>query len=212
MTRQFGLALVILLAACAHAPAPDRASARRAPVDASSESPSGSPTESPTESPTGSPSASPAFAPPSALSPRSASQVVHAAYGKRTATLRTAIQIDAAALKVVGVTATGMRIFTASFDGKQVSSERGPFVPKEVSPERVLADMQLALWPLASLQEAYADSGRSVSEPHAGVRRVLRGDRLVAEVHYVTDDPWNGRLWFVSFEFGYSLTIDTTTN
>jgi hypothetical protein len=61
------------------------------------------------------------------------------------------------------------------------------------------------------LQSAYAASGETVSEPHAGVRRVLRGDRLVAEVHYATADPWNGRLWFVNFEFGYSLTIDTSS-
>lgn len=153
----------------------------------------------------------PAFAPPDALGSRSASQVVHAAFGKRVATLRTAVQLDAAGLKVVGVTATGMRLFTASFDGKQVSAERSPFVPKEVSPERVLADMQLALWPIDSLQRAYADTGQSLSEPLPGVRRVVRDDRLVAEVHYASDDPWNGRLWFVNFEFGYSLTIDTTT-
>ncbi len=188
MTRVGGLALIVLLlAACAQL-AP--------PASPAATSPAGI--------------VPPSFAPPDALSPRSASQVIHAAYGSRVATLRTAVQIDAAGLTVVGVTATGMRLFTASFDGKQVAAERGPFVPKEISPERVLADMQLALWPLASLQGAYAGSGQTVSEPHPGVRRVLRGDRLVVEVHYASDDPWNGRLWFVNFEFGYSLTIDTT--
>jgi Protein of unknown function (DUF3261) len=181
--RVAGTALIVLLfAACAHTPP-------QAPAPAVI--------------------ATPAFASPGALTPRSASQVIHAAYGSRVATLRTAVQIDAAGLTVVGVTATGMRLFTASFDGTRVSAERGPFVPKEVAPERVLADMQLALWPLESLQGAYADSGQVVSEPHPGVRRVVRGDRLIAEVHYASDDPWNGRLWFVNFEFGYSLTIDT---
>jgi hypothetical protein len=188
MTRNAGLALAALLfAACAHAPPP---AATPAIVSA--------------------PQAAPSFAPPDVLSPRSASQVIHAAYGSRVATLRTAVQIDAGGLKVVGVSATGMRLFSAAYDGKRVTAERSPFVPKEVSPERVLADMQLALWPLAALQGAYASSGETVSEPHPGVRRVIRGDRLVAEVHYATDDPWNGRLWFVNFEFGYSLTIDTS--
>jgi hypothetical protein len=193
MTPHLGVALfVLLLAACAHTPPPARAPAP-APGSASAS------TELPRFS----------FAPLGALTPRNASQVIHAAYGSRVATLRTAVQIDASGLTVVGVTATGMRLFTASFDGERVSAERSPFVPKEVSPERVLADMQLALWPLASLQGAYADSGQIVSEPNPGVRRVVRGDRLVAEVHYASDDPWNGRLWFVNFEFGYSLTIDT---
>lgn len=195
MIRICGLALlVMLLAGCAHTPTSRTPSSSAIPVPAP---------ESPSVPP-------PFFAPPGALSARSASQVIHAAYGSRVATLRTAIQIDATGLKVVGVTATGMRLFSASFDGTRVSSERSPFVPKEVSPERVLADMQLALWPLASLQGGYADSGQIVSEPLPGVRRVVRGERLIAEVHYATDDPWAGRLWFVNFEFGYSLTIDTT--
>jgi hypothetical protein len=192
--RLCGLALlVMLLAGCAHSPPPEQPSSGMPPPARPSLS----------SPPT-------AFAPPEAVSPRSASQVIHAAYGKRVATLRTAVQLDAAGLKVVGVTATGMRLFSASFDGKQVSAERSPFVPKEISPERVLADMQLALWPLASLQSAYADSGQDISEPIRGVRRLVRGDRLIAEVHYASEDPWAGRLWFVNFEFGYSLTIDTT--
>jgi hypothetical protein len=195
MTRNLSLALsMLLLVACATTP-PNHSSTSTDP------------------SPAAAPSipAPPSFAPPDALSPRSASQVIHAAYGSRVATLSTVVQIDSTGLKVVGVTATGLRLFSASYDGKQVSATRSPFVPKEVSPERVLADMQLALWPLASLQSAYADSGQTVSEPHPGVRRVVRGDRLIAEVHYASDDPWSGRLWFVNFEFGYSLTIDTAT-
>jgi hypothetical protein len=186
--------LVALLAGCVHTP--PRAPSSPAILDPAPASPS---------------LPSPFFASPGALSSRSASQVIHAAYGSRVATLRTAIQIDAAGLQVVGVTATGMRLFTASFDGRRVSAERSPLVPKEVSPERVLADMQLALWPLSSLQSGYADSGQTVSEPLPGLRRVLRGERLIAEVHYATDDPWTGRLWFVNFELGYSLTVDTTT-
>ncbi len=193
MTRSGrALPLWLLLAGCAHTPPP------AAPAADGPQTPA-----SPASAPR-------VFAPPEALSSRSASQVIHAAFGSRVATLRAAVQIDSAGLKVVGVTATGMRLFSASFDGQRVSAERSPFVPKEVSPERVLADMQLALWPLASLQGAYAESGQTVSEPIPGVRRLVSGDRLVAEVHYASDDPWAGRLWFVNFEFGYSLTIDTT--
>jgi hypothetical protein len=153
---------------------------------------------------------SPTLAPPGAVSARSAEQIVHAAYGARSATLRTVIQVEPALVSVVGVTAGGQRLFTARYDGKDVTSEQSPFVPKEISPSRVLADMQLALWPLAAVQEAARVAGDEVTEPFAGVRRLRHGDRLVAEVHYASVDPWNGRLWFVNFEFGYSLTIDTT--
>jgi len=150
------------------------------------------------------------LASPAALTARSATQVIHAVYGARSMTLSTAIQIDAANLKVVGLTATGQRLFTASWDGATVSAQRSAFVPADVDPERVLADVQLALWPLRAVQEAFGKAGLEVTEPFAGVRRLRRGDRLVAEVHYASADPWSGRLWFVNFEFDYSLTIDTT--
>ena len=149
-----------------------------------------------------------ALAPVAAVSPRSASQVIHAAYGDRAITLRTALQVDNAVIKLVGVTATGQRLFTAAYDGQSVSAERGVFVPADIEPERVLADMQLALWPLPALREALGGA-YEVSEPFAGVRRLKRSGRLVAEVHYASDDPWVGRLWLVSFEHGYSLTVDT---
>jgi hypothetical protein len=151
----------------------------------------------------------PPLAAPHALSPRSASQVIHAAYGDRALTMRTAIQLDAANLKVIGVTATGQRLFTVGWDGKTVTAEKSALVPDNVDPARVLADVQLALWPLAALQETLRAQQFEVSEPFAGVRRLSRGETLIAEVHYAAADPWASRLWLVNFELDYSLTIDT---
>jgi hypothetical protein len=151
------------------------------------------------------------LAAPGALSPRSASQVIHAAYGPRAMTMRTAIQLDAAGLKVVGVTATGQRLFTVGWDGKSVTAEKSSLVPDNVEPARVLADVQLALWPLAALQETLRGRELELSEPFPGVRRLRRGPALIAEVHYAGADPWASRLWLVNFELDYSLTIDTTT-
>jgi hypothetical protein len=101
-------------------------------------------------------------------------------------------------------------LFTASWDGNVVSAQKSAFVPENVDPERVLADVQLALWPLPDVRQAFSQSGLEVTEPFAGVRRLRRGDALIAEVHYASADPWNGRLWFVNFQHDYSLTIDTT--
>jgi hypothetical protein len=149
--------------------------------------------------------------PPAAVGPRQASQVIRATYGAKSMTLRTAIEIDADSLEVVAVTATGQRVFTIHSDGKSVRAERGAFVPANVDPQRVLVDMELALWPLASIEPAFRAAGLAVSEPFAGLRRLYRGDTLVAEVHYTAADPWSSRLWFVNFEFDYSLTIDTSS-
>jgi hypothetical protein len=152
------------------------------------------------------------LAPPDAVGTRSASQVIHAAYGSRAVVLRTVIEAAPGKLDVVGVTATGQRVFSAHYDGRTLDARKSPFVPDKLDPARVLADMQLALWPLPAVQAAFRERGLTVTEPFAGVRRLSRGDALLAEVHYASTDPWSGRLWLVSFEFDYSLTIDTTTN
>lgn len=192
MVRAFLCAFALLAAACTHAP------------------PAAKPAPAPATVPPAL-AAPPPLAPPGAAGPRAAAQVIRAAYGARTVTLRTSIQTTDAGLEVVGVTATGQRLFTARYDGKDITADKSPFVPENLDPARVLADMQLALWPLAAVQTAFGERGFTVREPFSGVRRLLRDDQLLAEVHYTGADPWNGRLWFVSFEFGYSLTIDTNT-
>jgi hypothetical protein len=162
--------------------------------------------------PAGADATHPSLAPPDAVGTRSASQVIHAAYGARSVVLRTAIETGPGKLDVVGVTATGQRVFSAHYDGKTIDARKSPFVPDKLDPERVLADMQLALWPLPAVQAAFRERGLTVTEPFAGVRRLSRGEALLGEVHYASADPWSGRLWFVNFEFDYSLTIDTTPN
>jgi Protein of unknown function (DUF3261) len=145
---------------------------------------------------------------PSAVAPRAVSQVVRAAYGRESVTLQSALTVNATELSLVGLTATGQRAFTVRYDGKALDVQRAFFVPNNIDPQRVLADVQLALWPLDELQPAWRRAGFEVSEPLAGMRRVMRGDRLVAEVHYASDDPWSGRFWLVNFELDYSIAIE----
>lgn len=145
--------------------------------------------------------------PPSSLAAeRSAEQVLHAAYSEREATLHCILEVSPERLRVIGLTALGQRVFTLEQDAQGVHVERSPFAPGELQPHHILADIQLAYWPLATLQSALPPDTR-LTEPRSGLRRLFRDRRLVAEVHYASDDPWNGRLWLVNLERGYSLDI-----
>lgn len=149
--------------------------------------------------------------PPASLNAQhSAEQVLNAAYGEREATLHCILDVNAEHLRVIGLTALGQRVFTLEQDAAGVRVERSPFAPSELQPQDILADIQLAYWPLATLQAVLPPQTR-LTEPRAGLRRLSRDSRLVAEVHYAADDPWNGRLWLVNLERGYSLDITSHT-
>jgi hypothetical protein len=151
----------------------------------------------------------PVLAPATLGESRTAQQVLHVAFGGRDATLSAVLSITPERLQVVGLNAVGLRLFTVEYAGGELKSERSPGLPSEVDPARVLADLQLAFWPLAALQAATRDTAYEISEPYARARRLKRDGRLIAEVHYADDRPWNGRVWLSNFEHGYSLAVDS---
>jgi uncharacterized protein DUF3261 len=142
-------------------------------------------------------------------SDRVVNQVVRGAFGARELTFNCVITVKDGAMTLVGLNSFGVRLFTVRYDGDTVSSETAPGMSVPLMPERLLADLQLVYWPLSNLAKPMADAGWQLSEPADGIRRLRRGEQLVAEAHYSSEDPWSGRSWLVNFEFGYSLQIDS---
>lgn len=152
------------------------------------------------------PPPTPSLLPPSALgTERTANQIVRGAFGEREATLQCAVIVRGNDLTVVGLTTLGVRMFTIRYDGREVHQEQALPLPSQLTPERLLADLELVYWPLAALQAA----GWEASEPFSQTRRLRRAGRLIAEVHYDGADPWRGRAWLVNLEHGYTLSIDS---
>lgn len=148
--------------------------------------------------------------PPAALGgARAASQVLSFAYREREFTLQGALQATPKEVRLVALGPLGSRAFTLSYDGTQVQTEAGAGLPKDLPPERVLADVELALWPLAAWQARLKDTEWGVSEPRPHLRRLRYRGVLVEEVHYANEDSWNGRLWLVNLALGYSLDVET---
>jgi hypothetical protein len=151
----------------------------------------------------------PLVAPAALGSDRVVSQVVRAAYGARELTFNCVVTVKDGAMTLVGLNSLGIRLFTIRYDGTRVDAETAPGMQDPLMPERLLADLQLVFWPLASLEKPMRDSGWQLSEPSPGTRRLRRSERLIAEAHYGGSDAWIGRSWLVNFEHGYSLQIDS---
>jgi hypothetical protein len=136
-------------------------------------------------------------------------QVVRASIGTRHLTFNCVVTVKQGAMTVIGLNATGLRLFTVRYDGAGVQTEKARDVPPLFEPEQLLADLQLVFWPLAALQPRLQQAGWQVSEPAPGTRRLQRGEQLIAEVHHGAAEPWAGRSWLVNLRYGYSLQIDS---
>lgn len=166
----------------------------------------------------------PAQAPPAApLAPPAglgraiqAEQILRIAHGERSLTLQCAVGVSAAETVLSCFTALGQRVFQLRHDGQTVRAESAAQTAgagsEGIPPERILADLQLAYWPLPALVAAFESApgaGWQVTEPATGLRRLRRNGALHAEVHYTGNTPWTGRLWLVNFEQRYSLDIES---
>ncbi len=162
----------------------------------------------PVLAPTG--AARPLVAPATMGADRAVSQIVRGAFGPRDMTLNCVVTVKDGTMTVVGLSAMGLRVFTIRYDGKTTSVDNTLPVPSQLTPERLLADLQLVHWPLQALIEPLRAGGWEVTEPAPGTRRLRRDERVVAEVHYAGSDPWQGRSWLVNLEHGYTLNIEST--
>ena len=119
------------------------------------------------------------------------------------------VTVKGGVMTVVGLSAMGVRLFTIKYDGQSTSVDHTLPIPPQLTPERLIADMQLVFWPLAAIEQPLHAAGWQVSEVAPGTRRLKHGSQLVAEVHYADDDPWAGRSWLVNLEHGYTLNIES---
>jgi hypothetical protein len=148
--------------------------------------------------------------PPATLgAERSVQQVLSVSFRDQEATLSVVLNVTPTHLQAVGLNAVGVRLFTIDYDGEHLKTERLPGLPEAIDAQRMLADLQLALWPLIALQAATQNTTFAIGEPIAGTRRVKRAGQLYEEVHYAGADPWSGRLWLSNYEFGYSIAVES---
>lgn len=151
----------------------------------------------------------PLLAPATLGSVQSASQRLRAAYADQEVSLDCAIDVTAERITVIGLIPAGPRVFSVTYDGQHVDAQTSAGAPAALKPERLLNDLQLALWPKAALERAFDNSRWRLAEPDPRTRRLLHDGKLVAEVHYADPDPWSGRLWLVNFDDDYSIAIES---
>lgn len=104
-------------------------------------------------------------------------------------------------LALLGAGRTPARL---DWDGRALQAEQGPGWPPAIPAERVLSDMQLALWPLPPLQAALPPDAALADE---GTLRVLRRHGVIVAT---VQGAGSLHIELVNQALGYTLRIDST--
>lgn len=120
--------------------------------------------------------------------------------GGTTATMDVLLEIDGQGLRMA-LLQMGRVMARMQWDGSQLHTMRAPGWPQEVSEERILSDMQMALWPLPTVQASLPPTWSMVQ---LGAIRYLREhneDRVV----FASEEP--GHTIIDYLHSGWRLTI-----
>jgi hypothetical protein len=124
--------------------------------------------------------------------------------GGRTDELDAALEGDDQRLDLVGL-AFGQRVLSIHYDGVKLTEWRHAMLPAQVRADAVLQDLQLTLWPLASLSAALP-AGWTVTDED--LLRTLRFEgAVVATVRYSGMPRWSGTVVLDNLRYRYRLTI-----
>lgn len=100
---------------------------------------------------------------------------------------------------------TGLAVLRLVQSPAHIEIERSPRLPPSISPDVLLADIQLVFWPADRLAKTLAAPWRLTR--HAGGRRLYEGDTLRARVDYQGPDRWRGVATLHNTRYGYRLTL-----
>jgi len=120
--------------------------------------------------------------------------------GEETREIQTLLQADAAHTRLAAI-AGAQVLAKLDWDGQTLNVTRAPWAPAELMPERILSDLQLALWPAPAIEQALPPGW--TLEVAQQARRLRYQETTVVEVLF----PADGAIDLVQYRDGYALTI-----
>ena len=135
-----------------------------------------------------------------------AAQMLSATYDGQTFAFEGRISITPERLVLVGVDGMGRRAMTATWDGRSLATESAPWLPSNVRPASMLADLVVLYWPEAAVHKALAPAGCKLLAT-AKSRQVRCGNDtvLTAKYDWPAGAKWNGTLQYSNLAWGYEI-------
>lgn len=136
------------------------------------------------------------------IAPFAAQQKVDAYFGNRHETLLMEMEVDAAAMRLVGLTPFGQTLLQVEYDNIAI---RATLPDSRLDPALIPALVQIALWPRETVQKGLTPE-LSI-EDQTGFRRIHRGDKTVVEITYEGKHPPYQAMHLRLPEVGLALQI-----
>jgi len=121
------------------------------------------------------------------------------------------LSITSQRVLLAGVDPMGQRVMTVTWQDNDIKVDASPFLPKEVRPGAMLADIVALYWPEAVVRRALAPAGGTLAATpdtravfDSKGREVLR-----AEYQSGSDHPWSGGLHYRNLAWGYDIDVET---
>ena len=114
-------------------------------------------------------------------------------------------EVTAQTLVMVGLSATGTRLFSIQLSGEQITASGLP-TEDGLKAEYLLADMQLSLWSVSALNQSL--SGAQLIQVSPTRRVIVRNNNEIISIDYSHSELYKGQIHFQHLERGYSLLIE----
>ena len=137
-----------------------------------------------------------------------ANQLITAHYGDQTFVFEGHMSASPDRLLLLGLDGMGRKALTVSWDAQGIHAETASWLPKQLRPENMLADIVMIYWPAEQVNAALAASGGhvTVSGHH---RSISDAKGKVIQLDTSGDDPWNGSLQYRNLAWGYGLDVQS---
>ena len=137
-----------------------------------------------------------------------ATQLITAHYGDQTYVFEGHLSASSQRLLLQGLDAMGRKAMTIRWSDDGIQTETAPWLPKQLRPENMLADIVMIYWPADQVNAALAASGGHVTAT-ARSRSIADAKAEVIHADYSGDDPWNGSLSYSNLAWGYALNVQS---
>ena len=123
-----------------------------------------------------------------AVAPFTIRQIIKASINSNHETAVTDIEVNAQGMSLIVLTPFGQKIMHINYDNKEANAIAS--TSSRIAPSMLIAIVQLALWPAASVRDGLSDS--LLLEENISHRRYLAKNKLVLDIQYANSElPYN---------------------